>query len=115
MDPHEDHPVCRPFEYKTPILSRFPPMTFFHGIDPANMIGFLAGALTTVSFLPQIVKVLKTRDTRSLSVSMYGLFTLGVFLWLVYGWIVHSPPVIFYNAMTFLLSAALLAAKIRWH
>lgn len=103
------------FREKNHILLQRPPMTFFHGIDSANMIGFLAGALTTVSFLPQIVKVLKTRDTRSLSVSMYGLFTLGVFLWLVYGWIVHSPPVIFYNALTFLLSAALLAAKIRWH
>lgn len=99
---------------KLRILLKESPMPSFHIVDPANLIGFLAGALTTLSFLPQIVKVLKTRDTRSLSLSMYGLFTLGVFLWLVYGWISHSPPVIFYNAITLLLSSALLAAKIRW-
>ena len=91
-----------------------PLLPFFHAVDTANAIGFLAGALTTVSFLPQIIKVVRTRDTRSLSLSMYGLFTMGVFLWLVYGWISHSPPIIFYNAITFALSSALLAAKIRW-
>ncbi|MHB1934444.1 MAG: SemiSWEET family sugar transporter [Leptospirillum sp.] len=77
-------------------------------------IGFLAGALTTLSFLPQVIKVLRTRNTRSLSLLMYLLFSLGVFFWLVYGLLIRSPPIIFYNAVTFVLSVVLLLAKIRW-
>uniref|UniRef100_A0A7C3QTR5 MtN3 and saliva related transmembrane protein n=1 Tax=Leptospirillum ferriphilum TaxID=178606 RepID=A0A7C3QTR5_9BACT len=79
-----------------------------------DTIGFLAGALTTLSFLPQVIKVLRTRNTRSLSLLMYMLFSLGVFFWLVYGLLIRSPPIIFYNAVTFVLSVALLLAKIRW-
>jgi MtN3 and saliva related transmembrane protein len=45
---------------------------------------------------------------------MYMLFSLGVFFWLVYGLLIRSPPIIFYNAVTFVLSVALLLAKIRW-
>ena len=77
-------------------------------------IGFLAGALTSLSFLPQVIKVLRTRNTRSLSLLMYLLFSLGVFFWLVYGLLIRSPPIIFYNAVTFVLSVVLLLAKIRW-
>ena len=79
-----------------------------------DTIGFLAGALTTLAFLPQVIKVLRTRNTRSLSLLMYTLFSLGVFFWLVYGLLIRSTPIIFYNAVTFVLSVVLLLAKIRW-
>ncbi len=76
--------------------------------------GYLGGALTTVSFLPQVVKTLRTRDTRSISFGMYLLFTGGVFLWLVYGIRLHALPMILANAITLLLSFVLLMAKWRW-
>lgn len=79
-----------------------------------DTIGFLAGALTTLSFLPQVIKVLRTRNTRSLSLLMYMLFSLGVFIWLVYGLLIRSTPIIFYNAVTLVLSVVLLLAKVRW-
>jgi MtN3 and saliva related transmembrane protein len=70
--------------------------------------------MTTVAFLPQVVKTLRTRDTRSISLGMYLLFTTGVFLWLVYGIRLHALPMILANGITLLLSFVLLVAKWRW-
>ena len=76
--------------------------------------GYLGGTLTTVSFLPQVVKTLRTRDTRSISLGMYLLFTAGVFFWLVYGIRLGALPMILANGITLLLSFVLLVAKWRW-
>ena len=70
--------------------------------------------MTTLAFLPQVVKTLRTRETRSISLGMYLLFTAGVFLWLVYGIRLHSLPMILANGITLLLSFVLLVAKWRW-
>ncbi len=70
--------------------------------------------MTTIAFLPQVVKTLRTRDTRSISLGMYLLFTAGVFLWLVYGIRLHALPMILANGITLLLSFVLLMAKWRW-
>ena len=53
----------------------------------SNMIGYAAAILTTISFLPQAIMTIRTRDTESLSLAMYSSFTLGVLLWLVYGFL----------------------------
>jgi MtN3 and saliva related transmembrane protein len=77
-----------------------------------DLIGYLAATLTTVSFLPQAILTLKTRDTDSLSLGMYSLFTGGVLLWLVYGIYLSNPAIIAANAVTFLLAALILSFKI---
>jgi MtN3 and saliva related transmembrane protein len=76
--------------------------------------GYVAATLTTVAFLPQAVKTLKTRDTRSISLGMYIVFTVGVGFWLMYGIYLHSLPMIVSNVITFALAAAILAMKLRW-
>ncbi|WP_031434456.1 SemiSWEET transporter [Methylomarinum vadi] len=78
-----------------------------------ELIGYVAAALTTLSFLPQAILTLKTRDTESLSLSMYSAFTLGVLLWLVYGLVIADKAIIFANAITLLLASFILALKVR--
>jgi MtN3 and saliva related transmembrane protein len=77
-----------------------------------DLIGYLAAALTTASFLPQAVLTLKTRNTDSLSLGMYSLFTSGVMMWLIYGIYLSNPAIIVANAITFLLAALILGFKI---
>ncbi len=76
-------------------------------------IGSIAAVLTTVSFVPQALKVLRERQTAGISLGMYVLFTLGVALWLAYGLLIHSLPVCAANGVTLVLSSLILAAKIR--
>ena len=76
--------------------------------------GYVAATLTTVAFIPQAVKTLKTKDTRSISLGMYIVFTVGVGFWLMYGIYLHSLPMIVSNVITFGLAAAILAMKLRW-
>ncbi|MDD1625280.1 MAG: SemiSWEET transporter [Methylococcaceae bacterium] len=77
-----------------------------------EMIGYIAATLTTASFLPQAILTIKTKDTESLSLSMYSLFTLGVFCWLVYGVCILDKAIIFANAITLVLAASILSFKI---
>ena len=78
----------------------------------AEIIGYLAAALTTASFVPQAILTIKTRDTGSLSLGMYSTFTLGVLCWLIYGIHLGDKAIIFANAITLLLSASILFFKI---
>ena len=77
-----------------------------------EMIGYLAATLTTASFLPQAILTIRTKDTESLSLSMYSLFTLGVFCWLIYGIYISDKAIIFANALTLVLAASILSFKI---
>lgn len=76
-------------------------------------IGFTAAALTTVSFVPQVVRTLRTRDTRGISLWMYALFSTGVALWGIYGLLIGSWPVIAANAITLVLASIVLWHKLR--
>lgn len=78
-----------------------------------EIIGFLAAILTTVAFFPQVVKVYKTKETKSISLSMYIVFTLGILLWLIYGVYLYSLPMIFANAITLFSSIYILFMKIK--
>ncbi|MEM6557596.1 MAG: SemiSWEET transporter [Pseudomonadota bacterium] len=78
-----------------------------------DMIGLVAAMLTTISFLPQTLMVLRTGRTDGISLCMYALFTTGVAGWLVYGVLVGSLPVILANAITLALAATILALKLR--
>jgi MtN3 and saliva related transmembrane protein len=78
-----------------------------------DVIGFVAALCTTLSFAPQLIKVLKTGDTSSLSLLMYVVFTFGVSLWLVYGLLREDIPLIIANGVTLLLAGIILSKKIR--
>ena len=78
----------------------------------ADTIGAIAAILTTLSFLPQAIMVLRTRNTDSLSLTMYAMFTTGVSCWLVYGLMIQSMPVIVANLVTVCLAALILSMKI---
>ena len=77
-------------------------------------LGLIAGTLTTASFVPQVWKIWSTRSARDLSWAMVAVFTLGTFLWLLYGIKVGSTSIIVANAITFLLSLAICAMKLRF-
>jgi MtN3 and saliva related transmembrane protein len=79
----------------------------------AELVGSLAAALTTVSFLPQAVRVIRTNDTAAISLWMYVLFTIGLVCWEVYGWMIGSKPVIVANLITLALAFVILAQKVR--
>jgi len=69
---------------------------------------------TTVSFLPQAIKTIQTKDTSGISLSMYALFTIGTLLWLIYGLMSKSLPVTIANAITFVFASIILGYKIRY-
>lgn len=79
-----------------------------------ELLGTLAGILTTFSFIPQAYQTLKTRQTHGISLPMYLIFTLGVFCWLVYGFALSAWPIVAANALTFLLAFSILTMKLRF-
>lgn len=82
-------------------------------MDSVTIIGSLAGVLTTIAFLPQIVRIHRTKETRDLSFSMYAILTVGVFLWALYGLILKSVPIVLANTVVFILSLYILSMKIK--
>lgn len=78
-----------------------------------DFIGSLAAILTTVSFVPQAVKVVRERQTAGISLGMYVLFTVGVALWFVYGLIIGRFPIYMANGITLALASVILTMKIR--
>jgi len=77
-------------------------------------IGFVAATLTTLSFVPQAVRTIRTRDTRGISLWMYVMFTVGLACWLAYGFVLMSWPMILSNIVTLLLSLTILTMKLRY-
>ncbi|WP_034388054.1 SemiSWEET transporter [Hellea balneolensis] len=78
-----------------------------------DFIGTIAATLTTLSFLPQAILVLRTRETRGISLGMYSVFTLGVALWIVYGVYLKATPVIAANIVTLCLALCILSVVIQ--
>jgi MtN3 and saliva related transmembrane protein len=76
-----------------------------------ELIGMMAGTLTTVSFVPQVLKTWKSRSAKDISLGMFLMFSLGVTLWLIYGFGIASMPVILANAITLVLALSILLMK----
>ena len=76
-------------------------------------VGYVAAALTTVAFVPQALKTLRSRDTRSISLGMYVVFTVGRCFWLAYGIVLGSWPMLLSNVVTLALALVILALKLR--
>ncbi len=83
-------------------------------MDWIMLLGLAAGTLTTIAFVPQVRKTWKTKSARDMSFGMLATFCTGVLLWLVYGLLIRSLPVILANTVTLLLAGAILALKIRY-
>lgn len=79
-----------------------------------SLLGLAAGVCTTGSFIPQVVKSWKTKETKDLSFAMLILLVVGIGLWLTYGILTDDTPIILANAVSFVLTLSLLAAKIRY-
>ena len=79
-----------------------------------DWIGSVAATLTTTAFIPQAWKVWRTRHTTDISLGMYALFTLGVALWLIYGTLLESWPIIIANCITLLLAGLVLVMKLKF-
>lgn len=77
-----------------------------------EVLGLLAGTLTTISFLPQVWQVWKSKSAKDISLGMYSLFVLGVAMWLGYGVLVSSAPVFLANTITLILAGAVLVMKV---
>lgn len=77
-------------------------------------IGGAAATLTTCSFIPQVLRVWRTKHTKDISLLMYTLFTTGVALWLAYGILLASWPIILANGITLLLAGTVLVLKLRF-
>ncbi|MFA4849745.1 MAG: SemiSWEET transporter [Methanoregula sp.] len=83
-------------------------------MDTIVMVGYIAGVLTTISFVPQVIRAWKLKETRDISLAMLILFAVGIFLWTCYGIWTASPPIIMANVITFVLILVLLGLKI-WY
>lgn len=84
------------------------------GMELVEAIGFIAAALTTTAFVPQVIKAWRTRSTQSISLRMYLMLCTGVLLWLVYGIEINSLPIILANGVTLILTLSILALKIQY-
>ncbi|WP_204137438.1 SemiSWEET family sugar transporter [Halomicronema sp. CCY15110] len=83
-------------------------------MDSMTALGIVAGSLTTLAYLPQVLKTWRSRSADGMSWSMLIILCLGIALWLVYGVYVHDMPLIMANLLTLVFSSAILGIKIRY-
>jgi len=82
-------------------------------MTPTDVLAAAAACLTTIAFAPQALRVIRTRDTRSISLVMYALFVAGVAMWAAYGLLTAQPAILLANLVTFCLSGVILVYKAR--
>jgi len=77
-----------------------------------NLLGTIAGIITSSSFIPQVIKIFKTKEVRDISLLMYLFLSAGITMWVGYGIMVKSFPIIFANAMGLLFSLTVVVTKL---
>ncbi|TGK14687.1 hypothetical protein EHO61_16555 [Leptospira fluminis] len=82
-------------------------------MEPTSWIGYTASLLTTISFLPQVIKVLIERKTRDISRNMYLVLTVGLGFWLAYGILKEDLPIILANTFTLIFTTVILYFKLK--
>ena len=80
----------------------------------ATIIGLMAAFCTTLSFLPQAIHTIKTKNTSGISLLMYSIFTIGTLLWLAFGIMTNNLPVILANCITAILALVILGYKLKY-
>jgi MtN3 and saliva related transmembrane protein len=83
-------------------------------MDTITLLGFVAGTLTTVAYVPQVIRSWKLKETRDISLTMLLLYATGIFLWFLYGLWTGSLPIIGANAVSLVLVLVLLGIKLRY-
>jgi MtN3 and saliva related transmembrane protein len=81
---------------------------------PIEILGLVAGTITSITFLPQVVKIWQTKSAKDLSIMMLLLLMLGVVLWLIYGLVVMSAAIIYTNSMVLAMSLIMLYFKLKF-
>jgi len=84
-------------------------------MNSVTLVGLLAGLLTTIAFLPQVIKIWETKSVCDISFGTFALFSLGVSLWLVYGILQRDIPIMLANGLTLVLSLNILVFKVKYH
>ncbi len=80
----------------------------------SEIVGFAAGTLTTLCWTPQALKIIRSRDARSISLITQITFVTGCVLWLTYGWLIGSASIVLFNAVTVALNLLIIALKLRY-
>jgi len=106
---HESDKQCRPR-----LVFSLSVIAVYNHAYMIKLIGFVAAICTTVAFAPQLIKAWKTRSTKDISLAMFLVFFTGVALWLLYGVLIGDAPVAIANAVTLILSGAILALKLKY-
>ncbi len=88
--------------------------SFVLSSELVSTIGYVAAFSTTVSFVPQLVRVIRLKTARDISLGMFLFFSWGVFMWLIYGIAIHSWPVTASNSVTLVLSISILVLKLKY-
>lgn len=83
-------------------------------MNNTTLIGLIAATLTTLSFVPQVIKIWKLKETRDISLSMFVMLSIGILLWLVYGFLIWDFPVILANAAAFVLNMVIVLFKLKY-
>ena len=81
----------------------------------SDIIGYAAGILTTIAFIPQMVKVYQSKSAKDISFRSFSLFTLGVIGWLVYGFVLNEKPIIICNAITLVIAISILIMHVKYN
>ena len=84
-------------------------------MDTTTILGYVAGAVTTTSLVPQVMKIWKTKSARDVSLGMFLIFSIGISLWIAYGVFLHSMPIIVANAVSLLLGFIVLGLKLKFN
>lgn len=82
--------------------------------DWTDVLGLTAGILTTLAFVPQVLKIYRTKSGKDISRGMISIFSAGVLLWLVYGIVIDSLPLILANSVTLALTLAIIVLKVHY-
>lgn len=83
-------------------------------MDFTNILGFTAASLTTIAFLPQVIKVWRSHSTKDISLPMLVTFIAGITLWLIYGLLVNAAPIYLANGITLGLNLLILRFKLKY-
>jgi MtN3 and saliva related transmembrane protein len=83
-------------------------------MDFTNILGFTAASLTTIAFLPQVIKVWRSHSTKDISLPMLVTFIAGITLWLIYGLLVNAAPIYLANGITLVLNLLILRFKLKY-
>lgn len=89
-------------------------LPYLRNMDWTNVLGLIAGSLTTFAFLPQLMKVLRTKSTKDISLYTLVIFCTGIFFWLIYGISLKAFPIILTNFVTLILNLMIVRLKIKY-